>query len=140
MMKYRDLQEQIQQKINSFPFYFAFSRKQLEKILTETGLTEKDFISIGAGGLIKKTDIGAYRKLSEEIEAMTQAEIAADQDGSGFVKDMFLTELADHEYSYTGDLTETLDALGYTPEEINNDPKLINGLRLAKNEIERISY
>lgn len=139
-MKYRDLQEQIQQKINSFPFYFAFSRKQLEKILTETGLTEKDFISIGAGGLIKKTDIDAYRKLSEEIEAMTQAEIAADQDGSGFVKDMFLTELADHEYSYTGDLTETLDALGYTPEEINNDPKLINGLRLAKNEIERISY
>ena len=59
------------------------------------------------------------------------AAIAEDKDGSGFIFDMFRYELSNHEYSYTGDLGETLDALGFTLEEINARPPLLNGLHMA---------
>ena len=40
-----------------------------------------------------------------------------------------------HEYGYTGDLEDTLDALGYTAEEINADERLLRGLNKAADEI-----
>lgn len=51
-----------------------------------------------------------FDRLHEEL----QAAIAQDTTGSGFIYEMFLCELADHEYGYTQDVGETLDALGYT--------------------------
>jgi hypothetical protein len=44
---------------------------------------------------------------------------------------MFVYELGNHEYSYTGDIDETLDALGFTIEDIKNDERLEKGLLLA---------
>ena len=48
---------------------------------------------------------------------------------------MFLTELCNHEYSYTGDISETLDALNITAEEVNASAALQNGLKKAVKEI-----
>lgn len=58
--------------------------------------------------------------------------IAADPDGTGFVYEMFLYEMDNHEYGYTGDLEDTLDALGMTIEEIAASEKLMAGLEKAK--------
>ena len=44
---------------------------------------------------------------------------------------MFLYELQNHEYSYTGDYTEAMDALGITFEDLEKKPALANGLQLA---------
>lgn len=44
---------------------------------------------------------------------------------------MFLTELENHEYSYTGDAEDTLDALGYTIDEIYADDLLRHGFEKA---------
>ena len=46
-------------------------------------------------------------------------------------RSMFETELANHEYCITNDLTDTLEALGYTAEEIEQSPKLKTGLTEA---------
>ena len=43
-----------------------------------------------------------------------QAAIDADPTGEGFIKDMFLYELENHEYSYTGTAEDALDSLGLT--------------------------
>lgn len=48
---------------------------------------------------------------------------------------MFLYELANHEYGYTGELEDTLDALGYTAEDINADKRLLHGLERATKRI-----
>ena len=45
--------------------------------------------------------------------------------------DLFRTELANHEYGYTYELGETLDAVGLTLSEVQKRPNLYNGLRMA---------
>ena len=47
---------------------------------------------------------------------------------------MFLSELANHEYCITYDLEDTLNALGFTIEEINADKRLLHGLKKAKQD------
>lgn len=64
---------------------------------------------------------------------MTEA-ILADTDGTGFIKDMFLYELANHEYCITYDLEPTLDALHLSEDDVLNDEKLMHELKLAKAE------
>lgn len=58
--------------------------------------------------------------------------IKADVTGEGFIYQMFADEMADHEYGYTGDLEEVLEAVGMTLEEIANNPALSAGLIKAK--------
>ena len=57
--------------------------------------------------------------------------------GTGYIYQMFLYELANHEYGYTGDVTDTLDALGLTEDEIANSKPLLHGLNKAIKEIRR---
>lgn len=44
---------------------------------------------------------------------------------------MFYTELANHEYCITYDLTDTIYALGLSVDEINADKRLLHGLNKA---------
>ena len=48
---------------------------------------------------------------------------------------MFLTELNNHEFGYTMDTEEALDALGYTADEVLSDPRLKRGIEKAATEI-----
>ena len=50
-------------------------------------------------------------------------------------KDMFLYELENHEYSYTGTVEDALDSLGLSFEDVASDPRLARGLDLAEQEI-----
>lgn len=61
--------------------------------------------------------------------------ITADETGEGFVYQMFRNELANHEYGWTGDPEETLEALGMTWEEVQNSEKLLKGFNRAASEI-----
>lgn len=61
--------------------------------------------------------------------------IAGDKTGEGFIYQMFLYELNNHEYGYTGDTEEALDALGYTAEEVVADDRLNRGITLAHQKI-----
>jgi hypothetical protein len=51
--------------------------------------------------------------------------------GDDYLFEMFNYELANHEYSYTQDLTDTLEALGLTMEDINADPRMADALKRA---------
>ena len=58
---------------------------------------------------------------------------------------MFTYELANNEYRYTENLKATLDSLGLSYEQIENNAALKNGLNLALKRyeywlIERIDY
>lgn len=52
--------------------------------------------------------------------------------GLNFAKSAFKSELANHEYCYTMDPYDAINALGYTSDEINNDPLLHKALKEAK--------
>jgi hypothetical protein len=63
------------------------------------------------------------------------AAIAEDKTGEGFIYEMFLYELDNHEYGYTGDTSDTLESLGYTAEQVLESPCLKRGIEKAVTEI-----
>lgn len=139
-MTYKELKDRQQEEINAFPFIWAFNEKQLADGMRKLGLnpdTDKDKLcSIGGGGIIRKTDAEAMRAMFDRHRRELQEAIAADKTGDGFIYDMFYTELANHEYSYTGDVTDAVNACGLTVEQINADPALIHGLKKAADELQ----
>ena len=135
MNKYYELKSKIQKEFDEFPFGFAFSNEQFEKMKEELGAKDNsELISIGAGGYIRKADEKALDELVNGKEKRIKEEIEKDLTGEGFIKDMFLYELANHEYCITYELDDTLDALDLTYEEVMKDPRLKLGLQLAKQE------
>ena len=134
MNLYNELRNRQQTEYNAFPVGFAFNQKQLEDQLVQLGLKPTDtdkVIGIGFGGFIRKTDKSAYMDMLTRHKKERELAIKSDKDGSGFIKDMFSYELANHEYDYTGDLTDTLEALGLSINDIQKDKKLKKGLQLA---------
>ena len=139
-MTYKELKDRQQQEVNDFPFIWAFNEKQLADGMRKLGLnsdTDKDKLcSIGGGGIIRKTDAEAMRAMFDRHRRELLDAIEADSTGEGFIYDMFYTELANHEYSYTMDLGEGIAACGLTVEQINADPALIHGLKKAADELQ----
>lgn len=135
METYRQMKDRQQAEVNAFPLGAAFTEEQLREQLQKLGLDPEtgraEVVGIGAGCFIRKTDKEAFLALMKRHQDERAAAIQADPDGTGFIYDMFRHELANHEYSYTGDLAETLDALGMTTDEVNASPALLNGLHLA---------
>jgi hypothetical protein len=134
MNSYRELTAKHEKEVNEFPFMWAFNKKQFEEGMARLGLAPTDtdkIYSIGSGGYIRKTDSDALAAMMDRHTAERQAAIAADTTGEGFILDMFVYELDNHEYCITWDLEPTLDALGLTLDEINASPALLHGLKLA---------
>lgn len=134
MNLYDELRHKQQQEVNSFPIGFAYNDKQFEEQMAKLGLKTTDtnkVVSIGFGGFIRKSDASAFDEMLKRHRKQMEKAIAEDKNGTGFVKDMFESELANHEYDYTRDITDTLDALGLTMKEIASKRNLFNGLQKA---------
>lgn len=58
--------------------------------------------SIGYGGYIQKKDADLLHETRARHDAEMAAAIAEDTTGEGFIYEMFLYELYNHEYGYTG--------------------------------------
>ena len=138
--KYHAMKEKHQAEVNTFPIYFAFNKEQFSKVMSKLGLAPEDtskIIAVGdTGGFIRKTDVATFHEmLIRHARELTDA-IAADKTGEGFILDMFRYELANHEFSYTGEIDDTLDALGLTPQDFDQNPALRHGLQKACGEQE----
>lgn len=139
---YKEMKQRHQSEVNALPLAFAFSEKQYRDKLAEWRITPEEakagaIIGIGNGGFIRSSDRDLVNGTFERIAEEEAAAIAADQDGTGYIYEMFLYELNNHEYSYTGDVDETLNALGISWEEMADKPALLNGLNKALKKIGR---
>ena len=139
MNAYKEMKDRHSKELNEFPMFFAFSQEQFDEGMKKFGLdpSAKDQIcSTGFGGFIKKSD---SEKLNEmfvrHADEMADA-IEADQTGEGFIYEMFDYELANHEYGYTRDISDALNALCLTVDEVNADQRLLHGLKKACKEQE----
>ena len=139
-MTYAEMLDKQQKEFDVFSegkiFYFIGSnRKDFDRILKRERVTRKEISSIGFCGYIKNQYIDQMRELVNKHKREKQEAIQADKDGAGFIKSMFFYELCNHEYAYTYDTAETLECLGLTVDDINNNSALKNGLDLAIKEI-----
>ena len=141
MSEYSTLKQRHQQEVNDFPFFFAFSNEQFEEGMARFGLTPNDTNKIykygSTGGFYLRTDAPRLREMCDRHEKERQEAIDADTKGNGYIYQMFLYELANHEYGYTGDVSDTLDALGLTAEEVADSKPLSHGLNKAIKEIRK---
>lgn len=138
MNKYDELKKKQSKDLEKFPFIFAFSDKELEESLKKVGLTKNDkdkIVDFESGIFMKKDDFEKYKEINVKHKNELQNEINKDITGEGFIKDMFLSELNNHEYGYTHEIDETLDYLNLTDEDIKNNRSLRTGLILAEKEI-----
>ena len=134
MNTYEEMKNRQQKEFDAFPMGAAFSNKQFEEMMQKWGLTINDtdkICSIGGGCYIRKTDIESFLALINKTASELKNAITTDLTGDGFIFDMFVYELANHEYCITYDLDDTLDALGLTIEEIKADKRLHYGLNKA---------
>lgn len=142
MNRYAVLRRKQEQEIHALPIGFAFGNRQFEELMRHWGFDpEKD--------LDKNLPARRYRRLLQadvaqlirdtlhKYEEELQAAIAEDETGDGFIYEMFLYELDNHEFGYTQDPEDTLTALGYTADEVQRDPRLKRGLEKAMKKINR---
>lgn len=136
-MTYAELKNKHEQEMNAFPLGACFSQKQFEEMMQKWGLTIDDtdkILSIGGGCYIRKSDRQTFHDMINRFEQERKDAIAADPTGDGYIYQMFLCELANHEYCITYDLEDTLNALGLTIEEINADKRMLHGLKKAERD------
>lgn len=140
MNRYRELRSKQQETFNRLPIGWAFGQKQFDEMMQKWGLNPENdtdkIYHIGSGGYVMKKDADLLHETVDDLNAELQAAIAADETGEGFIYEMFLEELENHEYGYTRDITDTLGALGYTIDDIRADDRLIKGLAMAMALIE----
>ncbi len=137
MNAYKQLKDKHQKEMDAFPLGAAFSKEQFEEMMRKWGLTVNDMdkiCSLGCGCFIRKSDKEHFHEMSARFKKEMQDAIDADRTGDGFIRDMFLYELANHEYCITLDYEETFDALGLTEEQVAADERLLRGLLEAREE------
>lgn len=141
MESYRAMKERQQQEVNNFPLGFAFGNQQFEEMMEKWGLDAKknsdlaQVAALFAGAYIQKKDIPAYKAMCQRHRKELEMAIAADKTGEGFIYEMFLYELDNHEFGYTEDTREALDGLGFTAEEVAGNPRLKRGIEKASKKI-----
>jgi hypothetical protein len=132
MNPYVTLRNKHQREMNAFPLGFAFSDKQFAEMMAKWNLSPDDtdkIYSIGGGGFVRKCDADAMHEMFERHAREDEEAIRENKDD--YLYHMFDYELANHEYNYTGDLTDTLDALDLTLEDIIADKRMDEALKRA---------
>lgn len=138
MNAYIAMENRHQQEVNALPIKFAFSDKQFEEGMKALGLkptdTDKVYALHGTGGFYRRTDADIIRETFRRHQQEREEAIAADKDGTGYLYQMFRYELANHEYCITYDLEPTIEACGFTVDEVNGNPALLAALKKARKD------
>jgi hypothetical protein len=123
---YRDFKKEQQDKVDNFPIIFAYSNKQLDEGKLKLGIKDnKELVSIGAGGYLKKTDRKSFDELFNQLE-VDKVNWFKNSDN---LFNALVYELNNHEYCITGDATDTLESLGLDINNLTKEQDKI--LRLA---------
>lgn len=132
MESYRQMQERHQKEMNSFPIAFAYSDQQFDDGMRRLGLdpSETDkVVSVFCGAFIRKEDRDALMEMFERHSKEERDAFIKNEDDWAY--HAFRYELANHEYSYTGDYEPALEACGFDLDELKQYPDLVVTFRRA---------
>lgn len=115
--------------------FFAFNEEQLKAGLRKFDIQPgaKGVLTVlPGGGYILSERVDEFLELVHAAQAERDAALADPENGIKFALDMFLYELSAHEFTYTGDESEALEALNITPEDLSKNEVLRAALESAK--------
>ena len=141
MNQYQELKQKHFEELNNFPFLVAFDSIGLGFGLKKLGLkpTDTDKITlVNKSVFVKNEDVQAWKEMIARHKKEMREAIKNDKTGTGFIYDMFFSELNNHEYGYTFDDIDTIESLGYSREDIEKNSALKNGLQFAKDKIKQL--
>jgi len=135
-MKYLLLKRKHEVEINNLPIFFAFNDEQFKKAITKAGLTMDNYkgklFKMNGGGFYKKTDSKLIMNTFDRHHRERKKAIELDTTGKGYIFQMFLYELNNHEFCITYDVTDTLESLGLTMLEVESNKFMMAALIRAK--------
>ena len=138
---YKELKDKQMAETNAFPIKAAFSDEQFRKVVEEWNLSfdensddyfGKQLASLGYGVLIRKKDVKAFNDMLNRHRKEHQKAIKEDTTGEGYIYDMFVYELQNYEYGYTGCVDDTLEALGISRETLQQNAAMSQALAKAR--------
>lgn len=138
---YKELIDKQMAEINVFPVKTATNNEQFKKIVNEWNLSfnensdnyfGKQLASLGCGVLIRKKDVKAFNDMLNRHRKEHQKAIKEDTTGEGYIYDMFVYELQNYEYGYTGCVDDTLEALGISRETLQQNAAMSQALAKAR--------
>ena len=138
MNVYAEMKKRHQEEVDALPIYWAFTEERFDEVLEELGLTKYDTVKLcraPGGGFCLARDAQMIADTLIRHRKELEAAIEADATGDDFIKDMFMYELCDHEYTYTCEVEETVEACGFTMEQVENDERLLHGLEAAAKKL-----
>lgn len=143
---YKEMRARHQKEFNTLPIHAAFGEQQIKQKLTALGLSDDKnapnyygpkIVSLGFGTFLLKEDLPLYNAMVTRHEKERQDAIKADATGTGFIREMFVSELYDHEYGLTENALEILAHMGMTPKTLEDNPALKKGFDLACKEVKK---
>lgn len=132
METYRQMQERHQKEMNDFPIAFAYSDQQFDDGMRRLGLNPSEtdkVVSVFYGAFIRREDHDALMEMFERHSKEERDAFIKNEDDWAY--HAFRYELANHEYSYTGDYEPALEACGFTLDELKQYPDLVVTFRRA---------
>ena len=106
-MEYQEMKQRHQERVNEFPMKFAFSPSQAREALEALGCPAKDCIRFKNGMIIMRKDRPELDRMFAEMDA----EMSAAMEDDKFMIRAIEHELANHEFCYTMEKRETVEAL-----------------------------
>lgn len=91
--------------MNKTGIFWAFSNDQFDENKTHKDAPDNEYISIGAGGYIHKSNIDKYKYFINDIAPKLKADFVSKIN----IDDLISYELINHECYYTGDYSEVVD-------------------------------
>lgn len=129
MNTYLELKGKHEKQVNSFPMGFAFSDKQFEEAKAKLNVTDnKELLSLGSGGFIRKANWKDYLNLTSTINTENKEAMEDDE----YLFQGFLYELGNHEFCITYDPEATLDCFNLTIDQVNDDKRLLDIFKKAR--------
>lgn len=118
-MTHAGLKAKHREEMNGFEgIFFAFSNEQFAEGMAKVGLADNEtdkIYKLIAGGFILKTRSKAFREMLDRHDAEMKA-FRKDQKN---LFDALVYELKNHEYCITYDVSDALNALGLTKDDID---------------------
>lgn len=107
-------------------------RQEYEKFLVSDLGEEPDRLyCVAPNTYIRKGDFMEFQDMLDRFAQEREDAVAADLDGNGFIFEMFVYELTAHGYASRRKVEDTLEALGYTSQEVSGDEHMHHGLMKA---------
>ncbi|OEK59120.1 MULTISPECIES: DUF7659 family protein [Staphylococcaceae] len=121
METYLELKKRHKADIDNFPMFFAFSNEQLEEGKTKIGCeSNEELVSIGAGGYIKKQDKQDFIDMMKQQEKEHFNNMLESDNKANYVYGMVQYELANHEFAYTYERADAIEACGITKDMLES--------------------